>query len=373
VLNPTRGAPDDRGRQVAAVLAGAWRTAPPPLVLAPQDLAAIAPLLLGASAGGLVWWRLRHAPPEDPDTAGRFRQAYRFHSLQAALHERDILRAVTALRSAGIEPLLFKGWATARWYPEPGLRPYGDVDLWVPPGRRAAARAVLDAASDEGCTADLHEELHEGIPALHGDRAWHELWVRSVDVRVGGLTVRALGPADEVRALCLHLLGHGAWRALWMCDLGALLETRPSGLDWDAVLAGPRRRARWIACALRVAEHLLDVPLGDAPAAVRRAVPPPWIEATVLRQWGIGFRHHEPLLFHLRQRSDILRTIRQGWPDPIMASVGMNAPFNHLPRLPVQLAHCASRMLAIAAALLHPRPVGAARRPEGELAPLHHE
>jgi len=29
----------------------------------------------------------------------------------------------------GVEPILGKGWAIARLYPERGMRPYGDIDL----------------------------------------------------------------------------------------------------------------------------------------------------------------------------------------------------------------------------------------------------
>jgi putative nucleotidyltransferase-like protein len=59
------------------------------------------------------------------------RQAYRYEVLQAALREHQLIQSLKLLRSARIEPMLAKGLAVARLYPERGLRPYGDIDLYV--------------------------------------------------------------------------------------------------------------------------------------------------------------------------------------------------------------------------------------------------
>jgi hypothetical protein len=57
--------------------------------------------------------------------------AYRLFALQAVLHEQRLTRAFALLRAAGVEAILGKGWAVARLYPDLGLRPYGDIDLYV--------------------------------------------------------------------------------------------------------------------------------------------------------------------------------------------------------------------------------------------------
>src|SRR5690349_9636225 len=129
----TPGAGIEAGRLVGRVLAGSWRDPLPALDLTPADLDRVSPLLLDTGAAALGWRRLRPTPLAGLRAAHRFREFYRSHGLQAALHERSVAGLVGHLRSVGVEPLLAKGWAVARLYPEPGLRPFGDIDLCVPP------------------------------------------------------------------------------------------------------------------------------------------------------------------------------------------------------------------------------------------------
>ena len=151
-----------RGELVAAVLAGAWRPSPPPLSLSLTGLAEITPLLLRTGSAGLGWWRVRSSELRTSSAALQLQQAYRIYILKAAAQKRRIVRAITLLRSAGVEPLLVKGWAIARLYPERGLRPYGDIDLCVRPEQYAVALAVL-APEPERANVDLHE----GLSQLH--------------------------------------------------------------------------------------------------------------------------------------------------------------------------------------------------------------
>lgn len=60
------------------------------------------------------------------------RQAHRVHTFQAAIHERQIARAITLLHWAGVDPLA-KGWGVARLDSEPDLLSYWDIDPWARP------------------------------------------------------------------------------------------------------------------------------------------------------------------------------------------------------------------------------------------------
>jgi hypothetical protein len=99
----------ERGKLVAETLAGSWRLYPPPLTVSSEQLAEVAPLLLETGAGALGWWRVRDSQWRSAPAARRLHDAYRVHTLQAAVHEGQVAQAVTALRSAGVEPLLAKG------------------------------------------------------------------------------------------------------------------------------------------------------------------------------------------------------------------------------------------------------------------------
>src|SRR5206468_8619041 len=121
----------------------------------------------------IVWWRLR-ADTALRASAAPLRDIYRMSVLHAALQESRVARAFELLRAAGIEPILGKGWAIARSYPEPGLRPYGDVDLYVSREDVASARRVVATPRGEECVVDLHV----GAAELD-DRPWDALLARS--------------------------------------------------------------------------------------------------------------------------------------------------------------------------------------------------
>jgi hypothetical protein len=327
---------------VATALAGAWRPAPPPLSLSPKALARLAPRLLETGAAALVWRRLRQPDPRSSPTSSALRQAYHFQVLQARLQERAIEQVVGLLQAAGIDPVLSKGWATARLYPEAGLRPVGDIDLYVRPEQYTAARALLRSASPPQWPVDLHC----GFPDLPGDRRddWH---VRTRLVRLGEVQVRVLGIEDQLRHLCLHLLRHGAWRPLWLCDVAAALESVPADFDWDYGLRGSRRQSQSVVCALGLANRLLDARLDDARLARRARRLPSWLLPAVLQQWGSPYRRYTglPLAAQLRHPASLWQAFHERWPNPIEATVSTRGAFSNAPRLPYQLSDCLMRTI----------------------------
>ncbi len=347
------GYENQRGVWVAEALAGAWRPSPPPLHLSRVALADVVPLLLGSGGGALGWWRVRSSDLRTCPPAFQLQQAYRLHTLQAALHEREIIQTIGLLRSSGLEPLLAKGWAVTRLYPEPGLRPYGDIDLCVRPEQYLAAVAALRSPAASGCPVDLHQRFFR-----LKDLTFDDLCARSEPVRIGEVEVRVLGPEDHLRFLCAHMLSHGAWRPLWLCDIGAALESRPRDFDWERCLGENRRRADWVACAIGLAHQLLAARVEDTPAAWRAKRLPSWLVPTVLRQWGSGNGQREPIVSYLRHPAGVLKALRLCWPNPILATAELGGPFNELPRLPFQLGQCLSRTAQIAAQL-----AGSLRKP----------
>jgi len=317
------------------------------LDVSPQDVVAVVPFLLGTGAGALGWWRLRHAGAPTWPGASDLQQAYRLHSIQAALHVRGITRVVHHLRARGVEPLLIKGWAAARLYPEAGLRPYGDIDVCVRPTQFREAGAALR-------NFQPFVDLHAGCRFLD-DRDIDDLYAHSRLVRLGDLDVRVPCPEDHLRLLCLHFLGHGAWRPLWLCDIGAAVEALPSDFDWDRFLAGSRRRTEWALCALGLAQNLLDAGLEVRPAAERARRVPRWLVPAVLDQWGTTLRwpNRRPfVLAVLAHPAGALGELRRRWPDPVLASVHCHARFNDWPRLPLQLATFVARVSCV------PRQIG---------------
>jgi hypothetical protein len=325
---------------VARLLAGAWRSPVVAPELSEADLAFVIPHLLASGTTPLAWRALRGTPLEGSAPGHVLHDAHAAAVVDSVKRARIVVEVATRLRATGIEAVIGKGWAASLAYPHPALRPHGDVDVYVEPARGAEARAALPI----GAVADVHR----GVPSMP-DRPWPDLLARSVVRDCAGTGVRVFGPEDHLRLLAIHMLGHGAWRPLWLCDLAAAVETRPPSFDWDLFLSGEPRRTDWVVCALRLAEELLGASLEGAPERVRRRELPRWLRRSVIRQWSVpGFVPHGcrvPLAQEARRPSHLLIALRQRWPNPIEATVGVGGAFDARPRLPYQLAECAARTL----------------------------
>jgi hypothetical protein len=256
------------------------------------------------------------------------------------------------LRARGVEPILIKGWSSARHYPEAGLRPCGDVDLCVPAEQLPIAVTALSGAPLP-CTVDLHAD----VPDLE-ERSWGAVLSRSRLMPLGDVPVRLLGPEDELRLLCLHLVRHGMARPLWLCDVAACVESLPADFDWDLCLAGRPHLARWVTCVIGLARTLLDA---QAAAAPQGSVPT-WVERAVLWCWGGGLG--PPLAHYLRHPMEALTRLRYHGISrhhgsmPIKAALQMRlGPSHGLPLVLLQLAAFLRRKVPhVLDRLIRPRP-----------------
>jgi hypothetical protein len=325
-----RGERTRLGARIAELLAGSWRDSPPPSNLDAAALGELVPLLLRGGAAALASRRVDGA---SASATIQLKQAWRLQSLRAELHAQRLSRTMKALARAGVTALLGKGFAIARLYPDVGLRPYGDLDLYVAPDELARARAAL---ADVEAAVDLHAGFGE-----IGDAA--EVLARAQSIELDGAQVRLFGDEDHLRLLAVHLLRHGAWRPLWLCDLAVAVERAPAPLDWGYLLGGDRRRANWIGSALALARDLLGARI-EAPADPL----PRWLVPTVLAQWGdAGFvpqGARTPMAQLLARPRAMVAALRQRWPNAIEATVGVGARFDESARLPLQLAECARRV-----------------------------
>lgn len=280
--------------------------------------------MLATGCGPLLWRRLRGSPVADEPALRELRAAYRLASLQAAVHEAEIAQVLASISEAGVRCLLIKGWAAARLYPEPGLRPYGDIDLLFHPDDLPRAAALLPLPGSDGPTVEAHAAgmaAYQVLPAAE----WTEIEARAVFVPMGGFPVRVPCPEDHLRVLAFHFLIHGGWRPLWLCDIAAALEQPDALVDWDYLLRGGRFQREWIGTTLLLARDLLGADLAFTPPEIREGTYPNWIGEALLVQWGLGTgpSRREALsrahLRHLGTPVRIWREIRQHWPNRIQA------------------------------------------------------
>lgn len=294
-----------------------------------------------SGSAALAWWRIRDCEATKSSAGEQLHDAYRLHTLHSAIREREAEQSLAFLRRAGLEPLMGKGWAIARLYPEPGLRPYGDIDLYMRRQHYDAAVAAFRNLDGPRCPVDLHCGAGE-----LDDRSFGDLYERSDLVSLGTTEARLLGVEDHLRLLCVHMLKHGAWRPLWLCDIAAALESRPANFDWDYFLSGDPRRTDWVACAIGLAHRLLGARVEDTPVETRATSLPRWLLPRVLRQWGVTQTPHGARLrmaHFFRHPNGVIEAIRIRWPNAIEATVDVRGPFNELPRLPFQIGDCLLR------------------------------
>jgi len=337
-----------QGELVASALRGSWRAADlPPFVLSETELDQIAPLLMGSGAASLGWRVVDPTPLRESPSGELLHQAYRLQSLQAELQEQKIEKVFRLLREASLDAMLAKGWAAAGLYPNRTLRPYGDVDICVRSRDYQAVSELFSSPESSDCWIDLHRNFSE-----IGNRTVEELFSRSKVHRVGQEEVRVLSDEDHLALLSIHLLKHGAWRPLWLCDVAAAMESPSANFDWDVCLGRDPIRTGWIQSALGLAHRLLGASTDKLPLNMRAMPVPEWLVDSVLQQWSNPFAKYQSPMNHPVPMADVWRRpsglfdgLRQRWPNPIIATISVHGRLNELPRLPYQLANCLARVV----------------------------
>ncbi|HEV7682738.1 MAG TPA: nucleotidyltransferase family protein [Pyrinomonadaceae bacterium] len=333
----------ETGALIATFLTGSWRPDPPPLDLSAEVVEKIAPLLSPTGAGALGWWRVRNTELENHLAVDQLHQAFRLYTIESRRNQSKIAEVFAVFRSHGVEPVLIKGWAAARYYPDKGLRPYGDIDICVRQKEFQTAERAVTALDP----VQFRIDLHAGFTRFGVDED-EVLFKRSQLIKIDQTDVRILCPEDHLRVVCFHLMREGAWRPLWLVDVAAAVESQPPEFDWNYFL-GDERQAAPLVNAIRLAQQLLEAKAESLPEKLRSQQYPRWLVPTVLKEWGspapsmIG-RHDASMLMHVRRRKDLLAGLRHRWPNAIEATTTMRARFNNLPRLPFQISNSLFRL-----------------------------
>lgn len=328
----------ERGRKLAAALRGSWRS-----VQGADRIEVdrgLADLLVTHGCGGLGF-RVADRDRLDPAALECLHDAYRWNALNARRQERDIAAAKRCLAEAGIEMTLGKGFAVARHYPGPGLRPCGDIDLYVAAGDAERAAAVL-ASSAPGIAIDLHR----GCADLT-DRDASESRRRTATVTVEAESISLFGFEDHLRLLCLHTARHGALRAMWLCDIALLAETLPEGFDVAYFSSGDPGRTDLAFRVLGLAHTLLGARLDRVGVDRARLLPPPWMESAVLSEWGRARTSHgtrRPWRSEMSRPWRWPRAVLDRWPNGLEAAHETGTPVDRGGSVWVQFRACLRRI-----------------------------
>jgi hypothetical protein len=330
---------DVLGRRIARLLTGSWRVDPGHADLGGDELASIVEHVLESGGGALAWGRVRATACASTEAGEALRAACRWGALVAARQRGDVAAATLALRRGGVDPLLFKGLAAARLYPEDGLRPWDDIDLRVPAGSVPLARTLLAELPGLGTPVDLHAHAIRFGQRARGHWRFDALRARAATIAVDTTLVQTLGREDHLRVLCLHALRHDVWRPTWLCDVAAAVESAGPDFDWDLCL-GRGREADWALATIALAHELLGARIDAVPERPRAAAPR-WLRVAVVRRWGARPSAYMSLrrpAFHelVAHGGDVRDALRVRWPSAIEATVTLRRRFNRTPRQPLQ-------------------------------------
>jgi hypothetical protein len=245
----------------------------------------------------LLYRSLSAGGVDDPELP-RLKGVYRRFWYTNQLLYRRAAEALGALADAGLETLVLKGAAlSALHYRDPGARPMDDVDILVRTPSAAAAIGVLRSAGwtlKSELSVDRLVRSRHAQPLVHADGTnldlhWRafpraarddDIWRAAVPVTVGGVSSRALAPADQLLHVCVHGLGLVPAPGRWVAD--AVTVTRAAGdrLDWSRLVqqAVARRATLLMHGALRYLRDAFALPVPETTLAALRAVPTTWME-----------------------------------------------------------------------------------------------
>lgn len=251
-------------------------------IQAGADMPLVVSSALRHRLAGLLWRALEGA--DALSTLGSLRPA--LAELVEIQRIRDQLLVPQALRlsltplvNSGLEPVVLRGPAVSRHYPEMGLRPFDDIDILLPRHAHARAVSVLreegwelrrTPARDRYDSVLVHPGLAEIPLELHyGLDAWYEranslraddLWKARLPVELVGVPGFVLPLPEQLVMLCAHAAKpyHGFSRLIWIADLAMVLgavDEAGGDVDWNKVqvLARQARCSTAVSAALALA------------------------------------------------------------------------------------------------------------------------
>lgn len=255
--------------------------------------------------------------------------------LQSKIQEKRIVRAFEIFRDAGIEPILFKGYAIARAYPSDRHREFYDIDLAVSFDVYEKAQMLWNRHDVKILNVDLHRGFR------HLDLVeWDKIFANSKIIKLADASIRVLSDEDHLRVLCVHWLTDGGENKQKLWDIYYLISQRSKDFDWEKCFdTVDSKRRLWIIYTIGLAHKYLQLDLEGFPFEQEAKNLPFWLTRQIEKIWSrkypfipldACYRDREMFLYQLKLRFP---------PNPIMATIGVNGRFDARTRIPYQIKY----------------------------------
>lgn len=264
-----------------------------------------------------------------------FENDNKWNILQGKLQEQKACNAFKYFRENGVEPILIKGFASARWYPSEIGRAYVDVDLCVPANQFEKCKELIASNPPDGIFIDLHKGLS------HFDiLPWERLFTNSEIFNLDGTEIRLLCPEDHLRVICSHWLIDGGENKQRLWDIFHAVDRRPREFDWEKCLdVVTRNRQKWVIYTIGIAHYYLGLDISGLPFEEHAKRVPKWMKREVEKNWEANIpivplsncKHDKKLLWQ-----QIKKRIP---PNPIYSTISMNGCLDAKSRLHYQVGN----------------------------------
>jgi hypothetical protein len=225
-----------------------------------------------------------------PETLlGELRHYFQLNLGSSYVLARKLLDILSLFKENGLSAFAFKGPSLAMIaYKDLTLRPFSDLDIFVPKKDVLKAKALLESqgftmtypgpdkdaeewvnshyhytfVKEEG---DLIVEIHWGIaprflvPPLD-EESW---WQQNHEVKLLNASVPRFSPEDQLLLLCIHGSRHQWERLIWICDIALLIKHET--IDWSRLMVRVQslRCERMVYLGLLLAHQVLSAPLPE--------------------------------------------------------------------------------------------------------------
>lgn len=278
----------------------------------------------------------------------------------AAAQAEAIDRIAQRLDPAGVSFILFKGQSLQRYYAAPAMRPTGDIDLVIAPGRLLQAARLLNASADPEAAraSSLSFSAFGDLPGtaghmdLHADLSFYRLpWAELLECSewktFGARKVRVVCEAHHFRIVCLHFLKHGAYRQVWLDDVCNMLAGLDRDFPWSVCTGGDPTLRNWLGAAINLAHRIRDADVSHVPRDIRREPLPDWLEVEArkaLQRPDYEF-HARPLIGYtlLNHPWRLPREVFARWPSATASFIDLGLPYGARSRRLTQIAQMALR------------------------------